>query len=38
MISSRILFTKVFGVFPTEKVLFQYVDCVGEGRCVCVGT
>ena len=29
---------KVFGVLPTEKVLFEYADCVGEGRCVCIGT
>ena len=25
-------------VLPTEKVLFEYADCVGEGRCVCIGT
>ena len=29
---------KVFGVLPTKKVLFEYADCVGEGRCVCIGT
>ena len=39
MISSRILSTKSLGyIFPTEKVLFEYVDCIGEGRCACVGT
>ena len=29
---------KVFGVLPTEKVLLEHADCVGEGRCVCIGT
>ena len=37
MISSRILLTKFLGYF-LEKVLFEYADCVGEGRCVCIGT
>ena len=36
MISCRILFTKFLGVFPTEKVLFEYAGCVGEGRCMCI--
>ena len=34
MISARILFTKSLGYFLQR---IKYADCVGEGRCVCIG-